>query len=70
MASILIAEDEARIASFVEKGLTSTTVADTASAATIPIAPISPWARNGTASGMSAPMMPTHEANAETIAPM
>src|SRR5690606_396873 len=54
----------------VEKGLPSTTVADTASAETIAIGLTVPSSRNGTASGMRAPMMPTDEANADTIAPM
>src|SRR5690606_16444539 len=51
-----------------ENGVESTTVAEIASAMVIAATPISPWRRNGTASGMSTPSRPALEANAEVNA--
>ncbi len=56
-------------APLVEKGLTSTMVAEMASAATMPAGPICPCIISGTASGMMAPSTPTEDAKAETMPP-
>ncbi len=53
-----------------ENGEESTTEDEMQSAMITPTAPISPWDRNGTASGINAPRMPVVEANADTAAPM
>ena len=57
-------------APLVEKGLQSTTELEIASAAIRPTALTWSVSRKGTASGISAPMMPVVEAKAETTEPM
>ena len=49
--------------------MASTTVADTASAMTRPVASTPPFTINGVASGIKAPRMPALDANADVTAP-